>query len=291
MAAVNNKKAKNLEGTGYTKKFLVLALIFLAVCICAISFLKQNKNINKQALAVAGSMKEIVVFDDIKMLIPNSARLDEINDSVTAYLKESVKYGDTIIDVSYGYGAYSLLMAKLAGLAGRVYTYNPSSSSSLMASAKLNNFIDRIYVKELGICDHTFDGVLIYKSGLSPINGHIEKVNFVIPSEYSAMKIKVSSLDEQLPRLQNIDVLKINTNGNETDVINGAINLIKKSNKIKIIVTFNNVSFKGYSLIERLILLGFNLFIITENGKAKPISVFELKSIENGTFLLKKGLK
>lgn len=295
-------KTNQAHNMGNTKVLMIFAVVFLVVCICTVLFFKHyNKGlmINKVATtASSGEMKEVTIFDDIKILVNSDSVLRDstlfadVDPNVTAYLRKSIKNGDTIIDVNYGIGAYSLFMAKLAGQAGRIYVYNPSirNASSLMVSAKLNKFSDRVFVKEFGISNHTFDGALVYKTGESPATGHIEKRDFVAPKGYSRMQIQVSSIDEQLPRLQNIDVLKINTNGDESEAINGAINLIKKSENIKIIVTFSKDSFNGYSVLERLILLGFNLFIISDRGKEKPISIFELKSLEKGSILLKRGL-
>ncbi len=116
-----------------------------------------------------------------------------------------------------------------------------------------------MFVQKLAISDYTYEGILIYKNNFPELYGKLEKRDTIVPSGYSATHVDVSSIDEQLPMLQNIDLLRVNVNGHEGQVINGAINTIKKSDKIKIIITFRNEMFTGFDAIERVFSLGFKL--------------------------------
>lgn len=291
----NNSRSKYKKSKNHLNKLTIFILIFLVTCIFAISFFKKNKTIIiENAINSSNNLSEFTIFDDIKILVNKDAfshdsiMEEEINNEVALYLKKNIKNGDTIIDVSYGIGIYSLLMAKLSGLSGRVYVYNPYNkySQSIEASAKANNFQDRIFITTIGISDHTYNGLLVYKNNFPLMSGKLEKDNYTVPNGYSAMIVKVSSLDEQLPNFQNINILKINANGDEGNIIDGSINLIKKSDKIKIISSFNKSLFSGYKSIERLILLGFQLFLIQKNGDIKQISISELKKNKQKSYIL-----
>ena len=102
------------------------------------------------------------------------------------------------------------------------------------------------------------------------------------------MAIKISSIDEQLPSVQNIDILKINVNGNESDVLLGAKNLIKRSNNIRILCSYQSDSFGDTTVLDTLISEGFSICIVENDGEIKPVAFKALDSSQKYTLLLQK---
>ena len=102
------------------------------------------------------------------------------------------------------------------------------------------------------------------------------------------MAIKISSIDSQLPAVQNIDILKINVNGNESDVLLGSMNLIKKSNNIRILCSYQNDSFGDTTVLDTLVAEGFSVYTIENNGDLKPVAFKALDASQKYTLLLQK---
>jgi FkbM family methyltransferase len=237
-----------------------------------------------------------IVFDDIKVHVNNDAFshdsiTEEVQDtSIVEYLKQNLKKGDTIINIGHNIGIQTLLMAKLTGQSGRIYFYNPSKKyiDAVNSSAVANNFDNRIVAEPLGISDHTFNGLLVYKNTKSEMHGVIRSADDEIPLGHSAMEIKVTSLDEQLPNIQNVNFIGININEDCSNVINGGINLIKRSGNIGIIVKFDKTHYKSLSIFEKMIGLNFTTYMIQSDGSLKEMKIEDLKHITNECILLKR---
>ena len=236
-------------------------------------------------------------FEDVKIkgsrkTFARGAIMGEKPDTqLAAYLKNTVAVGDTIVEVSHGIGLYALLMAKLSEPSGHVHVFNPSSEHAdfIEANTEKNGAQHRIIVKTLGISDHTYNGLLIHKKNRPVISGSLQEAGHDIPMGFNAIPVSVSSLDEQLPMTQSVNILKINTNGGEGAVIGGATDLISKSSNIVIIISFNENSFSGYDAIEKLIINGFQLYLIQDEGKLIPALISDLNKIKNGYLVLKRG--
>ncbi len=296
-----NKNQKNnttsQKITSNLWKFTGISILILIFLILAISLFKKHRTIIKTNISNQNiNLKTATIFDDIYLKIHDDAfshdavRSEYQKSEIVAYLKENLKKGDTIVEVTHDIGIYTLLIAKLVGQSGRIYSYNPYIKyvDSINSSAIANNFENRIFIQAFGISDHTYSGLLVHKNNFPLMSGKLENKDYSIPLGYSAMVVKISSIDELLPNLQNIDFLRINVNGDEAGILDGATNLIKKSDKIKILLSFNKETFKGHSSIQKLLLTGFKLYLVQEDGFTKGITIEEFKKITKGYIVLQK---
>lgn len=272
----------------------VIALVFF---IGAISVFKKHRTVIKPNVSSQNTeLKTVTIFNDIQLKVHDDTfshdaiRSEYKKSEIVSYLKRNVKEGDTIIEISYDIGIHTLLMAKLIGQAGRIYVYNPYLKyvDSINASAEANEFGSRIFIQCLGISDHTYDGLLIHKNNFPLMSGKLKNKDSNIPVGHSAMVVKISSIDEQLPNLQKISFLKIDVNGDEAEIIDGAINLIKKSDEIKILLSFNKETLEGYAPIKKLLLMDFRLYKIQKDGLTEEIKIEELDNIKDGYIVLKR---
>ena len=97
------------------------------------------------------STTTITLVDGIRIIVPESLNLittyvlreqeDWFEDEVK-FLRQLIKPGLRVIDVGANYGVYTLSMAKLVGPAGRVWAFEPASTTAglLTASIAANNF-------------------------------------------------------------------------------------------------------------------------------------------------------
>lgn len=289
-----------MSGIG-KQKFLRYTFVVVAVliaCVIALSLFKRYKTeLRSNEFGGTSGFQTNVIYGDIKIkTIEDVWSYDAISESsknngVTEYLQKNIKKGDTIINVSHGVGIQTLLMAKLATKSGRIYVYNPCKRyvDAIMESAKANEFESRILAFPLGISDRTFNGLLVYKNNSSITDGKIETADYQVPAGYSAMAVDVSSIDEQLPNLQNINMLRININSDCSNIIRGAKNLINKSPNIAIVCDFDIGNYTDLSVFKELINQGFKIREIHKDGHfLKFISVEELSEIKNGYLLIQR---
>ncbi|MDR1983185.1 MAG: hypothetical protein LBQ08_05340 [Holosporaceae bacterium] len=291
------KEFKFLAGARLKNKYLRFAfviVIILTISSVFISLFKRYK-INLKQNENGINFSDEIVFDDIKVHINNdsfshdSLKEETHHNEVAEYLKKNLKKGDTVINIAHNAGIQTLLIAKIIQQSGRVYFYNPSKKyiDSIKSSARANGFENRVFAHAFGISDHSFNGLLVHKNNFPDITGKIEPDDYKIPLGYSAMTIKVSSIDEQLPNLQNVNLMIINVNEDCSNIINGAINLIKKSGELSIIVNYNRAILANSSAFHTLLNIGFSLHVVQTDGSLKSSDINEIKKL-NKCFLLFK---
>ena len=279
-------------------KYTCIAIAVLVLCVIALSLFKRYRTeLQPNEFGKVADFQTNVIYGDIKIKTNDDVwSYDAVSESsknngVTEYLQKNVKKGDTIIHISNGVGVQTLLMAKLVNNSGRIYVYNPCKKyvNAIIESAKANGFESRIRAFPLGISDKTFQGLLVHKNNSPVTSGTIEPSDYQLPAGYSAMEVEVSSIDEQLPNLQNINILRINTCSDCSNIIRGAKNIIKKSPNIAIICDFSIENYSDLSVFKELINQGFKIREIHKDGHfLKFISVEELSNIKNGYLLIQR---
>jgi FkbM family methyltransferase len=146
--------------------------------------------------------------------------------------------GSTVIDVGANIGYFTLLAAKLAGKNGIVFSFEPESTSfSLLAqSVEINNFDNVRLFQE---CISNVDGQqLLHLSatrnkGLNSIARDLGGGSVLVPSarlDSIASKFGIGS----------IDLLKIDVEGAEPEVLEGAERLLSESRVRNIIMEWEH---------------------------------------------------
>jgi len=145
--------------------------------------------------------------------------LDEIDK-----IKKYIKQGDTVIDVGGNLGFFVLILNELVGVTGKIYSFEPSSmlKNKLTATIQINN-IRNVTIVNLALGEKEGSTTLHYnpkQSGLSSIVSDFEKNSL-------SEEIKIITLDkfsENIPG--RVSFIKIDTEGYEPQVLNGATELI-----------------------------------------------------------------
>lgn len=138
----------------------------------------------------------------------------------TELILRQVKKGDVVVDVGANIGYYTILLADKVGKKGKVYAFEPDSTNFeiLEKNIKANGLKNVVAVKA---AVGSRDGKLkLYKSS----------ENFGDHKLYGEEKVKeevkIIKLDNFVK--EKIDLVKIDTQGWEPEVIDGAKNLIEK---------------------------------------------------------------
>jgi FkbM family methyltransferase len=152
-----------------------------------------------------------------------------------ALVKAIVKPGDTVLDVGAHIGVYSTLLAQLVGTTGKVVAYEPQPRM-LELNAKP---YPQLIVRPCAVSDKagTITFVSERSSGLShvgvpPSGGQREQFSPNSPPEGGTPTVATVTLDEEVRELQlsKVDFLKIDVEGHEEFVIQGARHLLTSDN-------------------------------------------------------------
>ena len=155
-----------------------------------------------------------------------------------------IKEDTTIIDVGANLGIYSLYFSKKY-TSCQVHSYEPVSSvfKSFKRSADINNLTNlHPYLLAVGsdCCETEIYAATeaTYNKGLSSILN-----NFDLNETYIKEKINVISLDSHIKNYKKVSFIKIDVQGLEKNVLDGALEIIKRDNPV-IIFEHSDLYFK-----------------------------------------------
>lgn len=199
-------------------------------------------------------------------------RADNFNLST---FESEIKSGDIVLDVGANIGMYTLNAAKKVGKSGKVYSFEPDPI--LFSNLKKN------------VIGNGHNNVILVNKAVSNKNG-FEK--FATSSKKSAPKfgshlvkestkskqfltVETISLDDFLEN-KTINLAKIDVEGSEYDVIKGMKNIIKKNEKLKILIEFSPTTLIRHKVnlatfLDYINTLNFVMYYIDEEKKQKII--------------------
>jgi len=153
----------------------------------------------------------------------------------TQLILRQTKIGDTVVDVGANIGYYTVLLADKVGKTGKVYAFEPDKTNFeiLVKNIETNNLKN---VVAINAAVGSISGKkILYKSknnlGDHKLYGNGEKET-----------VKIIKLDNYFKDIK-VDLMKIDTQGWEPEVIDGAKELIKK-NKPVIFLEYSPASYK-----------------------------------------------
>jgi len=217
----------------------------------------------------------------------------------TGLFKKMIKENMRVVDIGANIGYYTLIAARLVGKKGVVYAFEPvpSNYKLLCKNIKENNYTNIIPISkavsnkrgksklwldkiDLAIPSFSKDNVLFFSQEKA-----LEKNNFV--------EAEVTTLDRFFKNVvgnNKIDLIKIDTQGAEGHIIDGAEEILKNNNNLKIFMEFwpdgiKKIGSDPLKLLYRLQEYGFKISIINETKQIlEPIKdVFEFyKKIKPG---------
>lgn len=154
----------------------------------------------------------------------------------THLIMRFLKEGDVFVDAGANLGYFTILAAKKVGRDGKVYCFepNPSVTKYLLRNIELNQL----------------ENVVVHEKGVSDINGHfmffvsdkdISLGNVVGPigKDSQAIQIQTVRMDEELPLGLEVDLAKIDVEGEELNVLRGMQSIIERSPEIKILIEYS----------------------------------------------------
>ena len=179
------------------------------------------------------------------------------------------------IDIGANKGKYSLEILKNKE-DNQVFAFEPIESCIADLKEVQKNYKGRFKYYSIALSDEERDDFIFHglNSELSSLESSINKIDYVKKNNIYKTKIKVSTLDifSKTENINNIDFIKIDTEGHEIRVLNGAKKIIEDNN-VKII----QLEFNWHHLMTNNSLFQFSQVL-------KNYKVFQLNSY-NGKIL------
>lgn len=182
--------------------------------------------------------------------------------------------GDLFVDIGANIGAYSVVLAYQLKK-GKVIAFepNPRALEFLEKNIALNN-LKNIQIERKGLSDKVEDATL-YSPSLTTasINKHQDS------DVKSSIELTTLDLYCRSNGIDNIDILKIDIEGNEFKCLEGAKEIIGKSRNMKLILEIDdnclNVGMKKEDLFNYVMEMGFRAFL----PKGYPFAMKEISSL------------
>ena len=216
----------------------------------------------------------------------------------TKIIREEIHEGDIVIDVGANIGYYTLIFAQLVGSSGKVFAFEPEPKNFeiLRKNIEINNYQNIIAEQKIVSDESGMTKLFIAEQG---IVGH--RIN----QQKSSQKfIEVESiiLDNYIKKLNldnKINFIKIDVEGSEPKVLEGAKEIMQKSNQLKIFTEFNREAVEEYGIepkemIDLFYRNGFKIYLPNyKENKINLTNVNELLTsketlLENINLLCKK---
>jgi FkbM family methyltransferase len=141
-------------------------------------------------------------------------------------LSPFIKEGDAVLDVGANMGFMAGLFSKLVGASGSVYSFEPSPNTyKKLLEVMGENHLSNVTAYNMG-CGRQECSMTLYSpissgnASLCPDQKHFAK---------SEQTVRIVRLDDfLLGKLNRLDFLKIDTEGFEDEVLNGAMEILKR---------------------------------------------------------------
>lgn len=187
------------------------------------------------------------------------------------FVLHTLQPGDLFVDIGSNIGSYSILAASCRDVDVISVEPIPTTFSWLQKNIKINNFEKKIFAMNIGLAE--IKGSIKFSSNFDTINHVLSNDE----KDSSAVDVNVSTLDEILKE-KFPTIIKIDVEGYESKVLDGAKNIINNPSLIAIIIELNG-SGKRYGIEDNsihkfLISKGFNSF------KYNP-HTYQLESLNN----------
>jgi len=156
--------------------------------------------------------------------------------AVQNVLQMLVRPGSVTYDIGANVGFLTLVAAHLAGAAGRVFAFEPLPQNfrQLERNIQINGF-EHVEARNIALADQ--DGPAIFLVSRSPTWGKLASVSGETAEQIGKIEVAVCRLDRvvQTDSLPLPHLIKIDVEGAEIEVLDGAMETIRKARPILLI--------------------------------------------------------
>jgi FkbM family methyltransferase len=206
-------------------------------------------------------------------------------------IRRLIRPGDTFIDVGANVGVHTLCAAHAMQGQGRVIAFEPfpRTSELLKRTLTMNGLASFCDVRQEAVSDQRGERDL-FVGRVSAHHSLIELGDLVSASS-PPIKVPVVCLDDVIAPLETVDLIKIDVEGVELEVLNGARRIVAENPTVAIIAEFgpSHLQRSGHSAaswLETFTNLGFDRRVIDPaTGQLSTASIEELEAVESTNLL------
>jgi FkbM family methyltransferase len=183
---------------------------------------------------------------------------------ILQHIYNTLKPGDTYVDIGMNIGQHALVAAQAIGTTGHVYGYEPIPFIAEQAkkSADKNN-LKNFYVHTYGLGKQEAVVPLYLEEG----NIGASSVTSNLEDTHKILRIHIKNADAELRKLGNISLIKIDTEGQEPEILHTLAGLLsEKRPKVIFEYTPQKYDTRGVNLVSFMHELGYSLLEI-ESGE------------------------
>ena len=174
------------------------------------------------------STTTLTLVDGVRIIVPDSLNLittyvlreqeDWFEDEIK-FLRQLLQPGQRVIDIGANYGVYTLSMARLVGPTGRVWAFEPASTTAslLAASIAANNFCQ--VVLELSALSSTKGTAQLSLNDNSELNALVHE--HAASGETESVDVTTLDACSEAHDWQEIEFLKLDAEGEEANILRG----------------------------------------------------------------------
>ncbi len=195
-------------------------------------------------------------------------------------IRANVKKGDIVIDIGANIGHYTLLMSRLAGPGGKVYSFEPDPRNFDLLSKNIAYFhLTNVVAEMKGVAETASTRELYIDSGVS--NHFFQDPDAV--SGLSFNEAETVTLDGYFTDPgQRVDLVKMDIEGCEMLALQGMAGILERNRGIKLVFEFcpyflTRASSDPRAMLALLLGSGFTLYCIDEMAH----SLKEISSIDD----------
>jgi FkbM family methyltransferase len=194
--------------------------------------------------------------------------------------------GMCVVDVGANAGVFTLMAAQLVGREGAVHAFEPSTRDRerLLANVSLNG-LSNVTVHPEALGRTRGKAVLAVSSADHPGHNTIGGFAYSADARAYSLDVQVMSLDDfaESQKLTRLDLLKIDVEGSETAVVQGARETLRRFRPIVVAEAYDPALRQlGTSAAELLRLLraaGYELRVFGPSGRPEPIVDDQLSGV------------
>jgi FkbM family methyltransferase len=186
--------------------------------------------------------------------------------------------GMCVVDVGANAGVFTLIAAKLVGASGTVHAFEPSprDRERLVANVRTNE-LSNVHVHASALGRAAGKAVLAVAGAGHPGHNTIGGFAYSADADSYSLEVEVSTLDDFVKeqKLARLDLLKIDVEGSETAVLQGARDSVRRFRPVIVAEAYDpSLRQLGTSAPELLQLLrsyDYEIRVFGPSGTAEPL--------------------
>ena len=199
---------------------------------------------------------------------------------ISIFFISVLKRGMTVVDIGANLGYYSIMAGARVGSSGKLYCFeaNPQIFSILADNIHLNGLLTRTKLINKAVYSRqdTLDFYCAKKyMGSSSLDSRLDKSLHDLNDSAVKTSVESISLDNYFIPGTRVDLLKMDAEGAEYEILQGASRILRENKHLQIIMEYSSpmLGKDAAPLLEYLENLGFMIYSISQDSRLKKESV------------------